>query len=375
MFGKRINLFRLYGFEVRIDLSWLILAFLITLTLARGYFPHYHKGLSQTAYWWMGIAGALGLFVSIIFHEFCHSIVARIYGLPIKGITLFIFGGIAEMEDQPQNAKTEFLMAIAGPVSSAFLGFCFYGIQKFDTYNIISIPVSAVIGYLSYINFLLASFNMIPAFPLDGGRILRSALWQWKGNIQWASRIASQSGSAFGIMLIILGVLSVFQGKCIGGIWLFLIGMFLRNLSQMSYQQVLARKAFEGKTVRRFMKSNPVHVTPSLSIEHLIEDYFYKFHFKIFPVIENNNLIGYININDAKHIPREDRNQHTVSEFIQPCSAENTVDISTEALKALNIMKKTGNNKLMVVKNGHLAGVVALKDILHFFSVRMELDQ
>ena len=181
MFGKRITLFKLFGFSVRIDISWLIIVILITWSLALGLFPHYYKDLSKTTYWLMGATGALGLFVSIIFHELCHSLVARRYGLPIKGITLFIFGGVAEMEEAPPSAKAEFMMAIAGPISSVLLGVVLYGILTLGKGSGWPDPVNGVIGYLAAINCILAGFNLLPAFPLDGGRMLRSALWGWKG--------------------------------------------------------------------------------------------------------------------------------------------------------------------------------------------------
>jgi Zn-dependent protease len=195
MFGKRITLFKLFGFEVRVDLSWLIIAFLIVWSLAQGFFPYQHKGLSSTTYLWMGIVGALGLFASIVFHELWHSLIARRVGLHMKGITLFVFGGVAEMDEEPPNAKAEFLMAIAGPLSSIVLGFIFY--VFYSTFKGLPVPVEGVVRYLALINWILAGFNLLPAYPLDGGRVLRSALWFWKGDLRWATRIASQSGSAY----------------------------------------------------------------------------------------------------------------------------------------------------------------------------------
>ncbi|MGQ3686011.1 MAG: site-2 protease family protein [Candidatus Loosdrechtia sp.] len=375
MFGRRITLFKLFGFEVKIDISWLILAVLVTFTLAQGFFPYYYRGLSLAAYWWMGIFGALGLFASIIFHEFWHSIIARKYGLPMKGITLFIFGGVAEMDDEPPNAKTEFLMSIAGPLSSVFLGFLFFGIKLLIPADGILVPIRAVISYLSYINLILAAFNMLPAFPLDGGRVLRSVLWKLKNNIRWATNIASWTGSAFGVTLMVLGILSIFHGNFIGGIWFFIIGMFLRSTAQMSYQQVLLRNILHGKKVRHFTKSNPVSVPPSLSIEQFVEDYFYKYHYKMFPVVENGDLIGCIDINQVKNVPRNEWGLQLIKEHIGICRPDNTIDPSADALKALSRMRQTGNNRLIVIENGKLVGIITLKDILNYFSARMDLDE
>ena len=188
----------------------------------------------------MGVCGALGLFGSIVFHELCHSLVARRYGLPIKGITLFIFGGVAEMEDEPQNPKTEFLMAAAGPASSVLLFLIFHGLSM-ATENAWPTVVNGVISYLGWINGTLAIFNLLPAFPLDGGRVLRSALWKYKDDLRWATLVASRTGSLFGFGMIFLGILSLLRGNFIGGVWWFVIGMFLRNTSQMSYRNLGSR--------------------------------------------------------------------------------------------------------------------------------------
>jgi len=371
MFGKRITLFKLFGFEVRVDLSWLIIAFLIVWSLSRGFFPYQHKDLSSSTYLWMGIVGALGLFVSIVFHELWHSLVARRVGLPMKGITLFIFGGVAEMDDEPPNAKAEFFMAIAGPLSSIVLGFFFYAF--YSTFVKLPVPVEGVLRYLALINWILAGFNLLPAYPLDGGRVLRSALWSWKEDLRWATRIASQTGSAFGIVLILLGLLNVFYGNLIGGIWWFIIGMFLRNASQMSYKQVLVRKALEGEKVRRFMNEEPVSVPPSISLRELVEDYVYKYHYKMFPVVENGNLIGCIGT-DMKEINKEEWDSRTVAETANQCSPDNVISPEADTLKALSVMSKTGKSRLMVVENNNLIGIIALKDILGFLSTKMDLE-
>jgi Zn-dependent protease len=372
MFGKRITLFKLFGFEVRVDLSWLIIAFLIVWSLAQGFFPYQHKGLSSTTYLWMGIVGALGLFASIVFHELWHSLIARRVGLHMKGITLFVFGGVAEMDEEPPNAKAEFLMAIAGPLSSIVLGFIFY--VFYSTFKGLPVPVEGVVRYLALINWILAGFNLLPAYPLDGGRVLRSALWFWKGDLRWATRIASQSGSAFGIVLILLGILNVFNGNVIGGIWWFVIGMFLRNASQMSYQQVLVRKALEGEKVRRFMNMEPVSVPPSISLRELVEDYIYKYHFKMFPVVENGNLVGCIGTDKVKEIKKEEWGSRTVAETANQCSPDNVISPDADTLKALSIMSRAGKSRLMVVENNNLVGIIALKDILGFLSAKMDLE-
>ena len=375
MFGKRVTLFKLLGFQVRIDLSWLILVVLITWSLAHGYFPFQYKNLPNAIYWWMGAAGTVGLFVSIIFHELCHSLVARRFGLPMRGITLFIFGGVAEMDEEPPSAKAEFLMAVAGPISSVLLGGIFYAMYLFTYKTGWPILVFAVLNYLAILNWLLASFNLLPAYPLDGGRVLRSALWEWKRNIRWATRIASQIGAGFGITLIVFGVLNIVSGVLIGGIWWFLIGMFLRNAAQTSYQQILVRKSLEGEKVRDFMKPEPVTAPSSISIEKLVEDYIYKYHYKMFPVVENDKLIGCITTRQVKDLPREQWASSTIMELVSPCSEENTIGPEEDAMKSLSIMNRSGNSRLMVIDKGKLVGIITLKDIMGFLSIKVDLGE
>jgi Zn-dependent protease/predicted transcriptional regulator len=375
MFGRRIKLFKLFGFEVRIDLSWLIIAVLITWSLADGLFPYWYPNLSSREYWIMGIVGALGLFVSIVAHEFCHSLVARKFGMPMKGITLFIFGGVAEMGDEPPSAKAEFLMAIVGPLSSIAIGVIFYLIHLYGNSAGWNTPVNGVVEYIAYINGILAAFNLVPAFPLDGGRVLRSILWGVKGNMRWATRVSSAIGSAFGVGLIILGVFEFIRGNIIGGVWMFLIGMFLRSAAQMSYQQLLVRKALEGESVRRFMNTNPVSVQDSLTVEQLVEDYIYKYHYKMFPVMAGDKLVGCITTRQVKEIPREKWSQETIREAASPCSPENTIAPQTDAIKALAMMNQSGVSRLLVVERDRLVGLVTLKDLLDFFSLKVELEE
>lgn len=375
MFGKSITLFKLLGFEVKLDFTWLILGLLITWSLATGLFPYFYEGLNTATYWVMGVVGALGLFVSIVFHELCHSLVARRFGLPMKGITLFIFGGVAEMHEEPPSPKAEFMMAVAGPISSIVLGIVLLGLWFLGEGGGWPMALTGVFSYLGFLNLVLAGFNLIPAFPLDGGRVLRSVLWGWKEDLRWATHLASKIGSTFGIALIILGVFRVFMGDFIGGLWMFVIGMFIRGASRMSYQQVMMRRSLEGEPVRKFMVTDPVTVPSTLSIEELVEKYIYTHHFKMFPVVDEGKLRGCITLNQVKKIPKEERGRRKVEELIQECSEENTVDPDEDAMRALSRMKKTNQSRLMVVKEGQLKGIISLKDMMKFFSLKVDLEE
>jgi len=375
MLSKSIRIFKLLGFEVKIDLSWLILVVLISWSLAQSLFPHLYKNLETSTYWWMGIAGAFGLFLSIVIHEFSHSLVARHFGIPMRGITLFIFGGVAEMTEEPQSAKSELLMAIAGPAASIVIGGIFQGARFLGENANWPTSVIGVVAYLGLINFVLAGFNLLPAFPLDGGRVLRAILWSIKKNIRKATLISSRIGSGFGMLLIVLGGFNVLAGNVVGGIWWFLIGMFIRHASQMSYQQLLFRRELKGEPVDEFMQKNPVTVPLSITLDELWEDYIQEYHFKLFPVVDNDKLYGCLDIRKMKQIPRKNWDEHTVKEIADQCSEENTIESGTDAVKALNRMRQSKENRYMVVKNGKLVGMIALSDLMDFLSTKIDLKE
>jgi Zn-dependent protease len=374
MFERKIPLFSLFGFKVSIDITWFILAALITWSLAEGVFPYYFKGFSTATYWWMGVAGAIGLFISIVFHEFCHSIVARQFDLPMKGITLFVFGGVAEMNKEPESAKSEFFMAIVGPISSVVLGIiCFFLTAAGNSLGWPA-PVNSVLLYLGWLNIILAVFNMVPAFPLDGGRVLRSILWYAKGDLRWATNIASKFGSGFGVLLMIWGVISFIMGNFIGGLWYFLIGMFIRGASQTSYRQMLIKETLMGEPISRFMVANAVTAPPSVTVSDLIEDYFYKYHFKMFPVTDDGRLKGCVTTKQVKDLPKEQWPTRKVADIAQPCSPDNAISPHADAMEALTLMNRTGNSRLMVVDGDKLMGIISLKDMLKFMSLKLDLE-
>jgi len=372
MFGKTFDLFSVFGFKIRLDLSWFVVAVLVTWSLARSVFPGFVEGLPVTAYWLMGAVGALGLFASVVAHELSHATVARRYGVEMKGITLFIFGGVAEMTDEPPNPRAEFWVAIAGPIASVAVGLGCLALWALALPR----PVQSVLGYLGLINIVLAVFNMIPAFPLDGGRILRSLLWQWKGSLKQATRITTQIGAGFGVALIAFGIVRLIAwNDFVGGMWTALIGLFVRNAAQMSYQQLLLRRVLEGEPVQRFMNPDPVTVPPHVPVEELVEDYVYRHHFKMYPVVGNGRLEGCVTTREIKGLPRERWANTPVRELVQACSAENSIAPDADALAALSSMSQNRVSRLLVVEEGTLRGVLALKDLLDFFAMKIELEE
>ncbi len=376
MFTRKVPLFKLLGFEVSIDLTWLILAILVTWSLAAGLFPALYPALASATYWWMAVVGALGLFVSIIVHEFSHSLVARRFDMPIKGITLFIFGGVAEMtEEEPPSAKAEFLVAAVGPVTSIAIGVLFYAVAAGAEALQWPVGIVGVLSYLAWINVILAVFNMVPAFPLDGGRVLRAALWHWKGRYRWATRMAANAGSIFGLVLIGLAVLSVLGGNFIGGMWWFLIGLFVRNAAQMSYQQVVIRQALRDQPIERFMTPDPVTVPPDMTIGQLVENYLYQHHFSTYPVAEESGLLGSIELRDIKRVDRDEWDGVKVADVMHAISDDNSVDPRTDAAKVLQMMMQKRRTRFLVVKDGQLRGIVSQSDILRFLAVKLDLEE
>jgi Zn-dependent protease len=375
MFGKTVTLFRIFGFEVKVDWSWLILGALIVWSLATGLFPGWYKGLERSDYWIMGVAGAVGLFLSIVFHELWHSLIARRFGLNMRGITLFLFGGVSEMADEPPSPKAEFFLAVAGPLSSVGLAAALLATSYFLRGHGPMTPVTGVLNYLGVLNLVLAGFNLIPAFPLDGGRVLRAVLWGTWNDIRRATRVASSIGAGLGAGLMFLGVVQFFMGRSVGGIWTFVIGMFVRSTARSSYRQLVFRRALEGVPVKKFMVADAVTVVPATSVEKLVEDYVYKYHFKMYPVVEGGKLAGCVTIDQVKDLPREAWAAHEVGELARACSAENTIGPDEDVLKALALMQRTGRSRLMVADGDKLAGVISLKDIMGYIALKLDLEE
>ncbi len=367
-------LFTIFGFEVKLNLTWLLLGLLITWTLAKGFFPQRYPDLAEPTYWWMGIAGALGILFSIVFHELCHSLVARFYGLKMGGITLFMFGGVAEMRHEPKEPKVELLMAGAGPLSSLVLAGICWLLHLAAVAASLPVPVAGVLYYLAIINVALAVFNLIPAYPLDGGRMLRAGLWAWRGDIREATRIASTMGSTFGLVLIFLGVVSLLGGAFIGGMWYVLIGMFVRGAAKGSYRQLLFQQMLEGKTARDVMKTDPVTVERSLSLRDFVDDYVYRYRCRLFPVVQDGELVGCATVERVKEIPEDQWERTAVADIVSPCSEQNTVSPGERLTDlAASLFGTQSGRQRLVVENGRLLGAVSVDDLRELLALRLEL--
>jgi Zn-dependent protease/predicted transcriptional regulator len=373
MIFHRFRLFSLCGFQVWVDASWILLGTLVAWTLAEGVFPAALPGLAVATYWWMGVAATIGLSFSLVFHETAHALIARRYNIEIRGITLFIFGGVAEMASEPESARGEFLMALAGPLASLFLAATLSGFVAAIEMLHGSSAMAEVVWQLALLNGMLGIFNLIPAFPLDGGRILRAALWGWRQDIAWATRIAAGAGNAFGIFLIVLGVFTVLRGDFIGGMWQFLIGMFLCGAASASYRQTIAQRLLAGISVAEVMTPDPVSVPPELSAGSFVEDYIYRFHHREFPVTRDGLLIGRIGTKEVAALNRERRAATAVGIAMLPCTAADTIAPEKTASEAMTRMSGFGRGRLFVVRDGRLVGVVSQRDVMELLSAKLEL--
>jgi Zn-dependent protease/predicted transcriptional regulator len=373
MFPTRWQLFRLLGIPIRVDPSWLIILALLTWTL----FQQFHGMMSELAagmVWLLALGTALGFFACIVLHELGHAVTARAQGMSINGITLFLFGGVAEMEDEPPSARAEFFMAIAGPVVSAVLAAGFAGLDWLGGHWGWPNWLQVILFNLAAINCGVLIFNLVPAFPLDGGRVLRSILWAVMRNLRRATHAAAQMGQAFAWFLIILGVLLFFSDNVIGGLWLGLIGLFLNNAARGSYQQVLLKQVLTGEPVARFMNRQPIVVPPWVSLRVWVEDYVYRHHRKTFPVGTEEHLEGVISTQDLAAYPRDSWEQHTVAETMRRDIETMSITPQTDALHALGQMQTTGASRLLVVQEGRLVGIVSLKDLLRFLDLKLQLE-
>lgn len=369
MFGTRWRLFRLLGIPISLDASWLIILALLTWTLI-DLFREAVPGLSVSSYWAMGLCAALAFFTCIVLHELGHALVARAVGIPIRGITLFLFGGVAEMEDEPPSASSEFLMAVAGPAVSAVLAAIFWLLSGLVDAPAVVYPLR----YLAGINLAVLIFNLVPAFPLDGGRVLRSILWAVWSNLRRATYWAALSGQAFAWLLIGLGIMHFFAGNVFQGIWLGLIGLFLNDAARGNYQQILVRQALRGERVSRFMNREPIVVPPGVDLRSWVEDYVYRYHRKMFPVASNGHVEGVIGTQALARFPRQEWDKHTVAEAMRQDVDLLSISPDADALEALGKMQRTGSSRLLVTDGNRLVGIVSLKDLLQFLDLKLELE-
>ena len=372
--GKSRTLFKIFGVPVKIDLSWFLILGLIVWTLAAHWLPS-QLGGSWVQYVLWALAGALAFFASLLAHELCHSLVAKATGMPVGGITLFIFGGVSELEEEPPTAPAEFFMAVVGPASSVLIGVCIFLAWLFAPESWPR-PLVAMLQWLWIVNFILAAFNSIPAFPLDGGRVLRSFLWGITEDINKATRISATVGSGFGIMLLVLGVFSALNGLIIQGLWAIFVGLFLRQAAMGALQQLIMRQQLEGEPIRRFMTPEPVTVTPGLRLREFVDDYVLNYHFTYFPVVdEMGKLIGIVHARDPKEIHQRDWEEATVGDVMNEVHDQMLLHPGVDAVEALSRLRGEETRRLIVVdEEQRPIGVLSLRDLMDFLALKIDLS-
>jgi len=373
MFRNAKDIITILGFKIRIDPSWFIIAVLIVWSLSTAYFPQKLEGASQSVLLAISVISMLGLFGSLILHELSHSLVARLFNLKVGGITLFVFGGVAELERDPESAKSEFWIAIAGPVMSLFLAGIFSVLASLSRQADISILVVELLTYLGLINLVLAVFNMVPAFPLDGGRVLRSALWFFRGDVVAATRIAGFIGKGFAGLLIAFGILSLFSGQTISGLWQILIGVFIFGASNAAYQELVMRHVLKDQTVSALMTRDPWVANVDENVQSLVDNVLLKRNVSFVPVMEHEQVLGYVDAAMIKTLERENWADTKLGDIYIALNDDNSTRSTALIQDVFEQMNKTGNRKLLITNKGKLEGVIALSDMLTYLAIRQGL--
>jgi Zn-dependent protease/predicted transcriptional regulator len=372
--GSGINLFKVAGIQITIDVSWFIIFLLVLWSLSAGYFPRQFPDQSVQVYWGAGLVATILFFFSVLFHEMSHSLMAQRCGIEISEIKLFIFGGVSRLSEEAKNPVNEFKIAVVGPLSSFVLAIFFWLCTKL--LSGLQLPLAQIItGYLVWINVALGIFNLLPGFPLDGGRILRAILWYKTGSLSRATKWASDVGKGLAIALMVLGALQIFAGMLIGGIWLIFIGMFLRGVAEGGYQEVVMRQSLEDVEVREVMIEDVVFVQPDLTVKELVTDYFLRYGFKGFPVMDKGQVIGVISLAEAKNIDHSQESTTRVADIMQPYNEDIIISPDISLVIAMRKMVTENTARLLVMENDQLLGMITKTGLLRFLEIRNILEE
>jgi len=362
---------KIAGIDIYAHLSWFIVLVLLTWSLASGWFVQLFPGWSIPTYWITAFISALLLFVCVLLHELAHSLVAQVHGLTVKNITLFIFGGVATIEEEMKRPGIEFQIAVVGPITSLFLAaIAFLLAWPLRGSNS---PTEAVLDYLAASNFLLGVFNLIPGLPLDGGRVLRSIAWKITGNIQKSTRIASYAGQAMAFVFILLGIAAFFTGNFFNGLWSIFIGWFLLNAAQTANTQILLQNTLQGVSVDKVMNPRPVAVPANISLQKLVDEYFVPQGLQAAPVVRGEYLAGLITLTDIARVERE-RWAYTPVGHVMRLLEQVYVTTPEQPLHdLLEVMVTRGINQIPVVQDGRLVGLLGRESILRYLQVQESL--
>jgi Zn-dependent protease len=364
--GSEIDLFQVAGVQIAIDFSWLIIFALMFVSLTAGYFPNLHPGYPWSEYLTVGLGATLLFFASVLIHELSHAIVANHLGEAVKRISLFIFGGMAHMNAEPASARNELLIAGVGPLTSLVLGVLFWSVPH-ALHLSTSWPMwASVFEYLGFINIALAIFNLLPGFPLDGGRILRAALWAWWNDFVRATARAADWGRGIAYGLIALGALEIFAGSLVAGLWLIFIALFLKNAATASYQSVVLDNRLSRVRVGGIMVGNPTSIDPGLRITRAIDEYFMRYGYGGFPVVDDGRVVGLLSLAEVRGCVPNERARRTVRDLMRPLDSKIRIAPSATVAEALRQMSQAETGRLLVMEQDALVGLLSRSAIARF---------
>jgi Zn-dependent protease/predicted transcriptional regulator len=388
--NRGIRIVKLFGIKIRIDWSWLLILLLVVWNLSSA-FSQVHPDWDLSFSILMGVIAALLFFLSVLLHELAHSLVAKSQGIAVTNITLFLFGGVSNIREEPKSPSNEFWMAILGPVTSLVIGFSLLLVSGIgiNPQNLMGRQPMEVLGELSAIrtltfwlgsiNVLLGIFNLIPGYPLDGGRVLRSIFWAITKNLRKATRWASYVGQVIAWTMIVSGIAMVFGIRIpffgeglVNGLWLIFIGWFLNNAARSGYHQLVIRDVLEDVPVRQMSKRNPPTVPANISVDSLVEDYIMQMDDQAFPVMEAEKLVGIVTLDDVRRIPGIERGTTTVAEIMTPRDDMITVSPDDDAHEALRSISTNAIRQLVVLENDQLFGLVRRRDIVRFLQLQSD---
>ena len=363
------RLARIGGIDIGIHYSWILIFALVSWSLAAGFFPQKYPGWGTGTYWVTGVLAALLLFVSVLLHELAHSFVAKARGIPVRSITLFIFGGVSNIEREAEKPWQEFAMAMVGPLTSLALGGIFWGLQRSVPGQ--QSPLAGMLGYLALINALLGGFNLLPGFPLDGGRVLRSILWATTGSLPRATNIAATVGHLFGWALIAFGVFQLLAGNFLGGLWIAFIGWFLSSAAEGSRRDMTLREHLAGSKVGEVMGPAPEIIDPNASVEELVHGLLRQQR-RAIPVSQQGQIVGIVTITDVKGLPRDKWAETPVKEIMNRGSLY-SVAPEDDLNAAMRIIAEHDVNQVLVLRQGQLVGLLSRGDIVRYLQLSQEL--
>jgi CBS domain-containing protein len=369
-----IRIGKISGIEIKINYSWLLIYALLTWSIAANYLPSQFPDKSGTFYWSIGAISALALFTSVLIHELAHSWVAQSNEMGIRSITLHFFGGVSELEDESKTPGIEMRMAAVGPITSLIIGVVLVG-----TYTVLGegVPdfLRAVLQYSGFTNLGLAFFNTIPAFPMDGGRVLRAFLWRRNNDILKATRWARTISIGISFVFMFLGFASLFIGAFGNGLWLVVLGIFLRGAAEAEMSHTIISKALGDLKIKDIMTKDVIGIEPDLSLETAVTEYFQKYKHNGFPVVDDGELVGIVTDQDVREVDSDRRGVTSIADVMRPRGEVITVEPDDVASDALLKMARNDVGRLPVMEGGKMIGIVTRSDFTRSIKMKTQLDK